>query len=206
MPATIYYDKDADLARLDGKKVAIIGYGSQGHAHALNLRDSGVDVRVGLHAGSKSRAKAEAEGLRVLSVADAAAEADVIMVVVPDETQRQVYDESIAQQMRPGKTLMFAHGFNVHYGQIDPPAGVDVTLIAPKSPGHRLRELFTEGVGVPGLVAVHRDASGGRRRMRWPTARRSAAPGPVSSRRPSRRRPRPTSSASRRSSAAASAR
>ena len=161
MPATIYYDKDADLARLDGKKVAIIGYGSQGHAHALNLRDSGVDVRVGLHAGSKSRAKAEAEGLRVLSVADAAAEADVIMVVVPDETQRQVYDESIAQQMRPGKTLMFAHGFNVHYGQIDPPAGVDVTLIAPKSPGHRLRELFTEGVGVPGLVAVHRDASGG---------------------------------------------
>ncbi len=160
MPATIYYDNDADLGRLAGKRVAVVGYGSQGHAHALNLRDSGVDVRVGLHEGSKSRAKAEAEGLRVLSVADAAAEADTIMVVVPDEVQRRVYDESIARHLRPGKTLMFAHGFNIHFGQIDPPPGVDVSMIAPKSPGHRLRELFTEGVGVPGLLAVHRDASG----------------------------------------------
>ena len=159
MPATIYYDADADLARLEGKRIAIIGYGSQGHAHALNLRDSGVDVRVGLHEGSRSRAKAESAGVRVLSVGDAAAEADTIMIVVPDETQRQVYDESIAPHMKPGKTLMFAHGFNIHYGQIDPPAGVDVTMIAPKSPGHRLRELYREGIGVPGLLAVHRDAS-----------------------------------------------
>lgn len=160
MAATIYYDSDADLARIQAKKVAVIGYGSQGHAHALNLRDSGVDVRVGLHAGSRSRAKAEAAGLRVVDVATAAQEADVIMVVVPDETQRAVYDESIAPAMKPGKTLMFAHGFNIHYGQIDPPAGVDVSMIAPKSPGHRLRELFTDGVGVPGLLAIHRDASG----------------------------------------------
>jgi ketol-acid reductoisomerase len=160
MAATIYYDNDADLERLKGKKVAIIGYGSQGHAHALNLRDSGVDVRVGLHAGSASRAKAEAQGLRVLSVADAADEADVIMVVVPDEIQRQVYDESIAQHMKPGKTLMFAHGFNIHFQLIDPPEGVDVSMIAPKSPGHRVRELYQEGVGVPGLLAVSRDASG----------------------------------------------
>ena len=160
MPATIYYDQDADPKYLEGKKVAIIGYGSQGHAHALNLRDSGVDVRVGLHEGSQSRARAEAAGLPVRSVADAAAEADIIMIVVPDETQRTVYEESIAQHMRPGKTLMFAHGFNIHYGQIDPPEGVDVSMVAPKSPGHRLRELFTESVGVPGLLAIHRDASG----------------------------------------------
>ncbi|MGN6566066.1 MAG: ketol-acid reductoisomerase [Thermomicrobiales bacterium] len=160
MAATIYYDNDADLKRLEGKKVAIIGYGSQGHAHALNLRDSGVDVRVGLHEGSASRAKAEAQGLRVLSVADAANEADVIMVVVPDELQRQVYDESIAQHMKPGKTLMFAHGFNIHFQLIDPPEGVDVSMIAPKSPGHRVRELYQEGVGVPGLLAIARDASG----------------------------------------------
>ncbi|HET8631145.1 MAG TPA: ketol-acid reductoisomerase [Thermomicrobiales bacterium] len=160
MPATIYYDQDADLAHLKDKRVAVIGYGSQGHAHAQNLRDSGIDVRVGLHEGSKSRAKAEADGLRVMSVSDAAAEADVIMIVVPDEVQRQVYDESIARHMRPGKTLMFAHGFNIHFGQIDPPAGVDVSMIAPKSPGHRLRDLYTEGVGVPGLLAIHRDASG----------------------------------------------
>jgi ketol-acid reductoisomerase len=160
MPATIYYDNDADLARLEGKRVAVIGYGSQGHAHALNLRDSGVDVRVGLHEGSASRAKAAAAGLPVLSVSAAAAEADITMLVVPDEVQRRVYDESIAGQLTPGKTLMFAHGFSIHYGQIEPPAGVDVSMIAPKSPGHRLRELYTQGVGVPGLLAVGRDASG----------------------------------------------
>jgi len=124
VPATIHYDQDADLKHLEGKKVAVIGYGSQGHAHALNLRDSGVDVRVGLHEGSQSRAKAEAAGLTVKSVSAAAAEADVIMVVVPDEVQRTVYDESIARHMQPGKTLMFAHGFNIHFGQIDPPPGV----------------------------------------------------------------------------------
>jgi ketol-acid reductoisomerase len=160
MAATIYYDKDADLAVLEGKKVAVIGYGSQGHAHSLNLKDSGVDVRVGLQEGSKSRAKAEARGLRVLGVADAAKEADIIMIVVPDELQATVYEESIKPNLEPGNMVMFAHGFNIHYGFIDPPADVDVTMIAPKSPGHRVRELYLEGTGVPGLLAIHRDASG----------------------------------------------
>jgi len=158
--ATIYYDQDASLDALSGKTVAVIGYGSQGHAHALNLRDSGVQVVVGLYEGSKSRDKARADGLRVESVADATAAADVIMVVVPDQTQKKVYDESIAPHLAPGKTLMFAHGFNIHFGQIKPPEGVDVTMIAPKAPGNRVRELFEEGVGVPALVAVHQDASG----------------------------------------------
>jgi len=156
----IRYDKDADLALIRGKKVAIMGYGSQGHAHALNLRDSGVDVRVGLHEGSKSRARAEAEGLRVLTPSDAAAEADVIMVLVPDTTQPRLYGESIAPHLTPGKTLMFAHGFNIRYGTIVAPEGVDVSMIAPKSPGHRVRETFVEGGGVPALLAVHQDASG----------------------------------------------
>jgi ketol-acid reductoisomerase len=160
MAATIYYDKDADLATLEGKKVAVIGYGSQGHAHSLNLKDSGIDVRVGLAEGSKSKAKAEARGLRVLSVADAAKEADVIMIVVPDELQSTVYKESIEPNLKPGDMIMFAHGFNIHYQFIDAPAGVDVTMIAPKSPGHRVRELYLEGTGVPGLLAIHRDASG----------------------------------------------
>lgn len=160
MAVTIYYDNDADLAALKDKKVAVIGYGSQGHAHALNLKESGVDVRVGLAPNSKSRVKAEARGLRVLDVAAATAEADVIMVVVPDELQSTVYEESIKPNMTPGKMLMFAHGFNIHYGFITPPDGVDVTMIAPKSPGHRVRELFQEGVGVPALVAIHQDASG----------------------------------------------
>jgi ketol-acid reductoisomerase len=160
VPATIYYDKDASLAPLSGKTVAVIGYGSQGHAHALNLRDSGVNVVVGLHEGSGSRAKAEADGVRVESVAEAARLGDVIMVLVPDQTQKQVYDQSIKQQLTPGKTLMFAHGFNIHFGAIKPPAGIDVSMVAPKSPGHRLRELYQEGVGVPALVAIHQDASG----------------------------------------------
>jgi ketol-acid reductoisomerase len=160
MAATIYYDKDADLATLEGKKVAVIGYGSQGHAHSLNLKDSGIDVRVGLAEGSKSKAKAEARGLRVLSVADAAKEADVIMIVVPDELQSTVYKESIEPNLKEGDMIMFAHGFNIHYQFIDAPAGVDVTMIAPKSPGHRVRELYLEGTGVPGLLAIHRDASG----------------------------------------------
>lgn len=160
VPATIYYDSDASLEPLQGKTVAVIGYGSQGHAHAQNLRDSGVNVVVGLHEGSKSRAKAEADGLQVLSVADAAKAADIIMVVIPDQTQKAVYDAEIAPNLTAGKTLMFAHGFNIHFGQVQPPAEVDVAMIAPKSPGHRLRELYQEGVGVPALIAVHQDASG----------------------------------------------
>ena len=145
---------------MKGKKIAIIGYGSQGHAHALNLRDSGADVRVGLYPGSKSQAKAEAEGLRVLSVADASAEADVIMILAPDTSQAKIYRESIESYMTAGKTLMFGHGFNIRYGQIVPPADVDVSMVAPKSPGHRVREVFKDGGGTPCLVAVQQDASG----------------------------------------------
>jgi ketol-acid reductoisomerase len=158
--ANVYYDKDADLGLLQGKKVAVIGYGSQGHAHALNLRDSGVDVRVGLYPGSKSGAKAESEGLRVLPVDRAAAEADVIMILVPDTAQGKVYKESIEAQLKPGKTLMFSHGFNIRYGQIVPPPDIDVSMVAPKSPGHRVRELYKEGSGTPCLIAVQQDASG----------------------------------------------
>jgi ketol-acid reductoisomerase len=160
MPAKVYYESDAGLDALQGKTVAVIGYGSQGHAHALNLRDSGIDVVVGLHEGSKSRAKAEAEGLRVASVAEAVRQSDVIMVLVPDHIQKRLYEEEIAPNLAPGKTLMFAHGFNIHFGAVAPPPGIDVSMIAPKSPGHRLRELFQEGVGVPALLAVHQDASG----------------------------------------------
>jgi len=155
-----YYEKDGNLGRFQGKTVAIIGYGSQGHAHALNLRDSGVKVVVGLHGSSKSSSKAAAAGLKVLPVSDAAKEADVIMVLVPDHIQADLYEKEIAPHMAKGKTLMFAHGFSIHFGQIKPPASVDVTMIAPKAPGHRVRELFTEGVGVPALVAIHQDASG----------------------------------------------
>ncbi len=155
-----FYEKDGNLDLLKGKTVAIIGYGSQGHAHALNLRDSGVDVIVGLYPGSKSWAKAEAAGLRVASSADASKQADVIMVLVSDHIQADLYASDIAPNLTAGKTLMFAHGFNVHFGFITAPAGVDVSMIAPKAPGHRVRELYTEGVGVPGLVAVAQDASG----------------------------------------------
>ena len=158
--AKIYYDADADLDLLKGKQIAIVGYGSQGHAHALNLRDSGADVRVGLHASSKSRAKAEAEGLTVRSVADVSREADVIMLLVPDQTTARVYNESVAPHLKPGKTLMFAHGFNIRFGQVVPPKDVDVSMIAPKAPGHRMREVFVQGQGVPALLAVHQDASG----------------------------------------------
>ncbi len=158
--AKIYYDRDADLSLLMGKKIAIIGYGSQGHAHALNLKDSGADVRVGLYEGSKSWAKAEAAGLRVLPVSDACAEADAIMLLVPDTAQAQVYRESVAQHLTPGKTLMFSHGFNIRYGQIVPPEFVDVSMVAPKAPGHRVREVFKDGGGTPCLVAVQQDASG----------------------------------------------
>jgi ketol-acid reductoisomerase len=140
--------------------VAVIGYGSQGHAHALNLKDSGVDVRVGLPESSKSRAKAQAAGLKVLSVADAAREAEVIMILAPDEKQKRIYEEEIARHLSRGKALFFAHGFNIHYGQIKPQPGVDVVLIAPKAPGHLVRRLYEEGQGTPALIAVHQDASG----------------------------------------------
>jgi ketol-acid reductoisomerase len=155
-----FYEKDGNLKFLDGQTVAIIGYGSQGHAHALNLRDSGVDVVVGLYAGSKSWPKAEAAGLKVLPVADAARTADVVMILVSDHLQADLYSQEIAPHMKPGKTLMFAHGFCIHFKQITPPAGVDVSMVAPKAPGHRVRELYTEGVGVPSLVAVHQNGSG----------------------------------------------
>jgi ketol-acid reductoisomerase len=155
-----YYEKDGSLAPLQNKTVAIIGYGSQGHAHALNLRDSGVNVVVSEAPGSPSWAKAQAAGLRVLSTAEAAKIADVVMILVPDHVQGDIYNKDIAPSMTPGKTLMFAHGFNIHFRQIQPPAGIDVSMIAPKAPGHRVRELFTEGVGVPALVAIQQDASG----------------------------------------------
>jgi ketol-acid reductoisomerase len=158
--ANRYYEKDGDLSFLKGKTVAIVGYGSQGHAHALNLRDSGVSVVVGLYRGSKSWAKAEAAGLRVMTVGDAAKTSDVVMILVSDHIQADIYSNEIAPHMTAGKTLMFAHGFNIHFGAIVPPADVDVSMIAPKAPGHRVRELFTEGVGVPALVAVHQNPSG----------------------------------------------
>ncbi len=158
--ATIFYDKDADLSLIKGKKVGIIGYGSQGHAHALNLHDSGVEVQVGLHPGSKSKAKAEAAGLKVGKNSDVAAWADVIMILAPDTTQPKLYREEIAPHLKAGKTLMFSHGFNIRFETIKPPADVDVSMIAPKSPGHRVRETFQAGQGTPALLAVHQDASG----------------------------------------------
>jgi ketol-acid reductoisomerase len=155
-----YYEQDGSLEALRGRKIAIIGYGSQGHAHALNLRDSGLDVIVGLYPGSKSAAKAEAAGLQVLSTADAAKAADTVMILVSDHIQADLYNSEIKPHMTPGKTLMFAHGFNIHFGEIAPPEGVDVSMVAPKAPGHRVRELYTEGVGVPALVAIHQNATG----------------------------------------------
>ena len=158
--AKIYYDRDADLSLIRSKRVAIIGYGSQGHAHALNLRDSGVDVRVGLPENSRSRATVEKDGLQVLTPAEAAKWADVIMMLVPDTAAAEVYRTAIAPGLAAGKMLMFAHGFNIRFGTIAPPADVDVTMIAPKSPGHRVRELYVEGGGTPAIVAVHHDATG----------------------------------------------
>lgn len=155
-----FYEQDGSLAPLQGKTIAVIGYGSQGHAHALNLRDSGFKVVVGLHEGSKSKAKAEAAGLPVLSVSEAAKTADVTMILLPDHLQGEVYRNEIAPNMTKGKTLMFAHGFNIHFNEIQPPADIDVSMVAPKAPGHRVRELFVEGVGVPALVAIAQDASG----------------------------------------------
>jgi ketol-acid reductoisomerase len=158
--ATLYYEADADPSLIQGRKVAILGYGSQGHAHALNLAESGVDVRVGLRPGSKSQAKAEEAGLRVVPVEVAAAEADVIMILLPDTEQKDVYDAEVAPHLEAGDCLMFAHGFNIRFGQIVPPAGVDVAMVAPKGPGHLVRRTYTEGGGVPSLVAVAQDATG----------------------------------------------
>ncbi|MDR3225035.1 MAG: ketol-acid reductoisomerase [Clostridiales Family XIII bacterium] len=158
--AKIFYESDTDIKLLDGKTVAVIGYGSQGHAHSLNLKESGVTVVVGLYEGSKSWKEAEAAGLKVATAADAAAQADIIMILVPDELQPQIYEESVKPNLKEGKTLMFAHGYNIHFKQILPPADVDVIMIAPKGPGHTVRSEYTEGKGVPCLIAVHQDASG----------------------------------------------
>ncbi|MFN8009065.1 MAG: ketol-acid reductoisomerase [Terriglobia bacterium] len=158
--ARVYHEEDADLVHLQGKKIAIIGYGSQGHAHALNLQDSGQDVVVGLYKGSKSWEKATAAGLKVASVEEASAQAQVIMILVPDQTQRSVFENSIKQGLTPGKTLMFGHGFNIHFNQVVPPPDVDVSMIAPKGPGHMVRNVFVEGTGVPALLAIHQDYTG----------------------------------------------
>jgi ketol-acid reductoisomerase len=161
----IFYDADADLGTLDGKTIAILGYGSQGHAHALNLRDSGCDVVVGLRADSSSRAAAEAEGLEVLDVADAASRGDVVMILLPDERQADLWESEIRDGIAPGNLLMFAHGFAITFDQIEPPGGVDVGMVAPKGPGHLVRRQYEEGRGVPCLMAVHQDSSGAAREM-----------------------------------------
>jgi ketol-acid reductoisomerase len=156
----MYYDNDADASALAGQRVAIIGYGSQGHAHALNLHESGIDVVVGLAPGSKSRALAEEAGLAVANVADAVSGADIVMILVPDTAQKAVYDAEIGPNLKPGSLLMFAHGFNIHFGRIDPPGNVDVGMVAPKGPGHLLRSVYQQGGGVPALFAIHRDTTG----------------------------------------------
>ncbi|WP_410615906.1 ketol-acid reductoisomerase [Amycolatopsis sp. lyj-109] len=160
MAVEIFYDDDADLSIIQGRKVAVIGYGSQGHAHSLSLRDSGVDVRIGLPEGSKSRAKAEEQGLRVLTPAEASAEADLIMILAPDTKQRHIYEQDIAPNLNDGDAIFFGHGFNIRYDLIKPPANVDVAMVAPKGPGHLVRRQFVDGKGVPALIAVEQDASG----------------------------------------------
>ncbi|HKN53507.1 MAG TPA: ketol-acid reductoisomerase, partial [Amycolatopsis sp.] len=160
MAVEIFYDDDADLSIIQGRKVAVIGYGSQGHAHSLSLRDSGVDVRIGLPEGSKSRPKAEEQGLRVLTPAEAAAEADLIMILAPDTKQRFIYEQDIAPNLKEGDAIFFGHGFNIRYDLIKPPGNVDVAMVAPKGPGHLVRRQFVDGKGVPCLIAVEQDASG----------------------------------------------
>ena len=167
----MFYDEDADLSQLDGKTVAILGYGSQGHAHALNLKESGVEVVVGLRPGSASVQDARSKGLEVLDVADAASRGDVVMILLPDERHGEVWHEQIADGIAPGNLLLFGHGFSVHYGEIEPPAEVDVALVAPKGPGHLVRRQFEEGRGVPGLLAVHQDATGNARELALAYAR-----------------------------------
>jgi ketol-acid reductoisomerase len=167
----VYYDKDADLSLLEGKTVAIIGYGSQGHAHSLNLKDSGADVVVGLREGSKSAAEAKQAGLTVLPVTEAASQGDLVMMLVPDELHRQVWEEQVRDGIADGNMLLFGHGFSIHYGEVQPPPGVDVALVAPKGPGHLVRRQFTEGSGVPGLVAIHQDPSGSAKELALAYAR-----------------------------------
>jgi len=160
MPAKMFYESDADLGLLEDKTIGIIGYGSQGHAHALNCKDNGLDVMIGLYEGSKSRDKAESSGLRVGTVEETSAESDIVMILIPDHLQAEVYKNEIQPHMGADKTLMFAHGFNIHYKTITPPENIDVSMVAPKAPGHRMREVFTKGSGVPGLLAIHQDSSG----------------------------------------------
>ena len=174
----IFYDKDADLGKLDGKTVAILGYGSQGHAHALNLKDSGVNVVVGLRPDSASRSKAEEAGIEVLDVAAAAARGDLVMVLLPDERQGKVWREEIAPGIEPGNLLLFAHGFSIHFNEVEPPEGVDVGMVAPKGPGHLVRRQYEEGNGVPCLMAVHQDAAAMPTTSSSPTRRGSAAVAP----------------------------
>ena len=202
--AEMFYDDDADLSVIQGRNVAVLGYGSQGHAHALSLRDSGVDVRVGLPEGSSSRAKAEAEGLRVLTPYEACEEADLIMILAPDHVQRNLYKEAVEPNLVEGDALFFSHGFNIRFGYIEAPEGVDVAMVAPKGPGHLVRREYAEGRGVPVLVASRRTRPARPGTSRSPTRRRSAACVPAASRPPSPRRPRPTCSASRPSCAVAS--
>jgi len=171
MAATVYYDDDADLSLVQGRKVAVLGYGSQGHAHALSLKDSGVQVKVGLAEGSRSRARAEAAGLEVTSPAEASAWADLVMMLVPDTVQRHLYADAVEPNLRPGDALFFAHGFNIHFGYIKPPAEVDVAMVAPKAPGHLVRRQFSEGQGTPVLLAVAQDATG----KAWELAKSYAA-------------------------------
>ena len=186
MTVNIYYDDDADLSIIQGRKVAVIGYGSQGHAHSLSLRDSGVEVRIGLQEGSKSRAKAADEGLTVGTPAEVSAWADVIMILAPDTKQRFIYADDIAPNLNPGDAIFFGHGFNIRYGLITPPSDVDVAMVAPKGPGHLVRRQFVDGKGVPCLIAVEQDASGGAKALALSYAAAiGGARAGVSTRRPS---------------------
>ncbi len=195
--AEIIYDDGADLSLIQSKKVAIIGYGSQGHAHALNLKDSGVDVVVGLRPGSSSWAKAEAAGLEVKDVPEAVAEGDVVSILLPDQVQRYVYAEQVAPNLKEGAALLFAHGFNIRYGYIEVPTGHDVIMVAPKGPGHKVRETYTQGKGTPESSPSRLTLPVRLGTSFCPTPRQSAAPAPASSRPPSPKRPKRTSSASR---------
>ena len=198
----VYYEKDADLSLIKGKKVTIVGYGSQGHAHAQNLNDSGVKVIVGLRKDGASWDKAKKAGLKVAEVGEAVKGADVVMMLMPDESIAATYKSEVEPNIKKGAVLAFAHGFNIHYGQVVPRADLDVVMVAPKAPGHTVRSTYVAGGGVPMLIAVHRDVSKKRAMSRCRMRRRSAARAPASSRPISARRPRPTSSASRRYSAA----
>lgn len=195
----VYYDKDCDLSLIQAKKVTIVGYGSQGHAHANNLKESGVDVTVALRKGSSSAAKAEAAGLKVASVPEACKTADVVMILAPDENQKAIYEQEVEPNLKEGATLAFAHGFNIHYNQIEPRKDLDVIMIAPKAPGHTVRSEFVKGGGIPDLIAIHQDASGNAKGWRSLTLQALAVAAAVSSRRPSRMKPKRTCSASRRS-------